>query len=136
LVLGKLDGSEPSLTNGRRMYISRGIGHLLRARFMPQALREYRMLFESTAEVSTYVDAGLRGRGIGRQLMQTIDAAAERLGFHTLIARISEGNAASIKLCEALGYVQTGVMKEVGLKFGKRLDVHILQRFFGNHPAV
>jgi L-amino acid N-acyltransferase len=80
------------------------------------------------------VDAGFRGRGIGRQLMEAIDAAAERLGFHTLIARIAEGNAASIRLCEALGYAQTGVMKEVGLKFGQRLDVHILQRFFGDHP--
>jgi L-amino acid N-acyltransferase len=93
-----------------------------------------RCAYRDTAEVSTYVDASFRGRGIGRQLMEAIDAAAERLGFHTLIARIAEGNAASIRLCEALGYVQTGVMKEVGLKFGQRLDVHVLQRFFGDHP--
>jgi L-amino acid N-acyltransferase len=50
--------------------------------------------------------------------------------------RIAQGNAASIRLCEALGYVETGVMREVGLKFGKRLDVDVLQRFFGGHPAV
>jgi L-amino acid N-acyltransferase len=93
-----------------------------------------RCAYRDTAEVSTYVDAGFRCQGIGRQLMESSCAAAERLGFHTLIARIAEGNAASIRLCEALGYVQTGVMKEVGLKFGQRLDVHILQRFFRDDP--
>jgi phosphinothricin acetyltransferase len=95
-----------------------------------------RCAYHDTAEVSAYVDAGFRGQGMGRQLMKAIDDAAARLGFHTLIARISEGNVASVRLCEALGYVQTGVMKEVGLKFGRRLDVHILQRFFGDPPAA
>jgi L-amino acid N-acyltransferase YncA len=52
-----------------------------------------RCAYRDTAGVSTCVDAQFRGRGIGRQSMQAIDAHAQRLGFHALIAGISEGKS-------------------------------------------
>ena len=48
--------------------------------------------------------------------------------FHTLIARVAEGSIESLHLNESFGFVHIGTMKEVGRKFGKLLDVHLLQK--------
>ncbi len=53
---------------------------------------------------------------------------ARRLGFHSVIAKVAEGSDASIHLNESLGFTHVGTLREVGRKFGKRLDVHIMQR--------
>jgi L-amino acid N-acyltransferase YncA len=87
-----------------------------------------RPAYADTAESSFYVWSAYRGRGIGRKLKQAILDEARRLGFHTLIARITEGSAVSMHLNESTGYVHVGTLKEVGRKFGKLLDVHILQK--------
>ncbi len=89
-----------------------------------------RCAYSDTAELSTYVRNGFRGKGIGRKLKQAIDAEARRLGFHTVLARITEGNEVSIHLNEAFGFRHVGVMKEVGYKFGRRLDVHLVQKIY------
>jgi phosphinothricin acetyltransferase len=81
-----------------------------------------------TAETSFYVEAGHRGQGIGRQLKHAIIEEARRLQFHTLIARVAEGSDASLHLNDRFGFVHVGTLKEVGRKFGKLLDVHILQK--------
>lgn len=93
------------------------------------SLSEYssRCAYRETAENSVYVAAGARGRGVGRALMEALIAESRRGGFHTLLARIAEGNPASVKLHEALGFRTIGVMKEVGFKFGRRIDVAMLQ---------
>lgn len=87
-----------------------------------------REAYDDTAETSFYVKEGHRGKGIGRELKQAIIKEAERLGFHTLIARVAEGGDVSLHLNESLGFVRVGTLREVGRKFGKRLDVHILQK--------
>ena len=48
-------------------------------------------------------------------------------GFHTLIARVAEGSEESLHLNASFGFVQVGTLKEVGRKFGRLLDVHLLQ---------
>lgn len=90
-----------------------------------------RCAYDDTAEVSTYVKEGFRGRGIGKRLKAAIDAEARRLGFHTVIARIVQDNAASIHLNEQFGFRPIGVMREVGFKFGRRLNVHLMQKIYG-----
>ena len=87
-----------------------------------------RPAYDDTAETSFYVHSSQRGRGIGRQLKEAIIQEARRLGYHTLIARITDGSAESLHLNESTGYVRVGTLKEVGRKFGKLLDVHILQK--------
>ena len=47
--------------------------------------------------------------------------------MHTIIARVAQESVASLHLNQSLGFVLVGTLREVGLKFGKRLDVHILQ---------
>ena len=87
-----------------------------------------RPAYADTAETSFYVSSSHRGRGIGRKLKEAIIEEAKRLGYHTLIARITAGSEVSLHLNESTGYVHVGTLKEVGRKFGKLLDVHILQK--------
>ena len=86
-----------------------------------------RPAYSGTAETSFYVREEYRGRGIGRLLKQATIDEARKLGFHTLLARVAEGSEASLHLNESLGFTRVGTMKEVGHKFGRHLDVHLLQ---------
>lgn len=87
-----------------------------------------RQAYDDTAETSFYVKSEFRGRGIGRQLKEAIIAEARRLRFHTLIARVAEGSDASLHLNENCGFTRVGTMRQVGHKFGRLLDVHLLQK--------
>jgi phosphinothricin acetyltransferase len=87
-----------------------------------------RRAYDDTAETSFYVHSTHRGQGIGRRLKDAIIEEARRLGYHTLIARIADGSRESIHLNERAGFVHVGTLKEVGRKFGRLLDVHIMQK--------
>src|SRR4051812_46248745 len=87
-----------------------------------------RAAYDDTAETSFYVHSAARGRGIGRKLKAATIQEAQRLGYHTLIARVAEGSHESLHLNESAGFAHVGTLKEVGRKFGKLLDVHILQK--------
>jgi len=87
-----------------------------------------RAAYRETAETALYVHSTHRGQGIGRQLKTAIIDEARQLGFHSLIARISDGSDASLHLSREAGFRDVGTLKEVGRKFGRLLDVHILQK--------
>ena len=89
-----------------------------------------RCAYSDTAEISLYVKEGYRGEGVGSKLMEAVLKEGERAGLHTVIARIADGNEASIRLHEAMGFGHIGVMREVGRKFGRRIDVHLMQKIF------
>ncbi len=89
-----------------------------------------RCAYAETAEVSVYVDRSRRGTGVGRALLARLVEEGERSGFHTLLARVADGNAVSLHLHESQGFASVGVMREVGWKFGRRIDVHLLQRMY------
>ena len=89
-----------------------------------------RCAYSDTAEASLYVREGHQGRGIGRRLMEAVIKEGGKAGLHTLIGRIADGNDASIHLSESAGFKHIGIMKEVGLKFGRRLDVHLMQYIY------
>jgi phosphinothricin acetyltransferase len=87
-----------------------------------------RKAYDATAETSFYVGSTFRGQGVGRKLKEAIIQEARRLGYHTLIARVAGGSAASVHLNEGAGFVHVGTLKEVGRKFERWLDVHIMQK--------
>ena len=84
--------------------------------------------YATTVENSVYVDAGRRGAGVGRALLEELIVLAAQHGFHTMVARIGGDNEASIGLHLACGFELVGVEREVGRKFGRWLDVSVLQR--------
>ncbi|MFA5103077.1 MAG: N-acetyltransferase family protein [Candidatus Thermoplasmatota archaeon] len=89
-----------------------------------------RCAYTDTAEVSLYVTEPYQGKGIGTRLLTQLLEEGRRQGLHAVLARITEGNTPSVSLHESLGFFPIGVMKEVGVKFGKRLDVHLLEKLF------
>jgi phosphinothricin acetyltransferase len=96
------------------------------------ALSKYsnRCAYSDTAEISLYVKEGHMNKGIGKKLMENIIKSGKSVGLHVLIARITEGNDNSIHLHESYGFEHIGIMKEVGLKFGKRLNVFLMQKIY------
>lgn len=87
-----------------------------------------RCAYSDTAEASVYVAGSQRGKGIGRRLLHELIERGHRATLHVIIARIAGGNAVSIRLFESQGFTHVGVLKEVGRKFGQRIDVYIMQR--------
>jgi L-amino acid N-acyltransferase YncA len=92
-----------------------------------------RPAYAKTAEISIYVKEEFRNRGFGKKMMDKLIEDGEAAGLHTIIARIADGNEISVNLHEAYGFKHIGTMKEVGEKFGKVLDVHLLQKIYKNH---
>jgi len=89
-----------------------------------------RCAYDTTVEVSVYVQADSRGKGIGKRLLEMITLEGRKVNNHTVLSRITQGNEVSIHLHELLGYQHVGVMKEVGFKFGRFLDVHVMQYIY------
>ncbi len=87
-----------------------------------------RAAYATTVEDSVYVAGERRGQGVGRLLLDELVSLATRQGFHTVIARSSGNNGPSIALHRACGFVLVGVEREVGRKFGRWIDVAVLQR--------
>jgi phosphinothricin acetyltransferase len=87
-----------------------------------------RPAYSTTVESSVFVHADHRGEGIGKAIVAELVRLATSHGFHSMIARIVGGNAASIKVHESCGFTLVGVEREVGRKFGRWLDVVEMQR--------
>lgn len=87
-----------------------------------------RRAYDRTAEVSTYVHKDHRGRGVGSMMLADIIGRATNTGRKVLLARIAEPNPASVKLYESAGFWTVGMMRGVGEKFGRVLDVRMMQR--------
>ena len=91
-----------------------------------------RCAYSDTAEISVYVKDGYREQGTGGQLIEKIVQAGEEAGLHTVISRITAGNDESIHLHEKFGFEHIGVMKEVGKKSGRLLDVLLMQKIYAD----
>ena len=87
-----------------------------------------RPAYSTTVEDSVYVARDHHGQGIGRALLGELVATAARHGFHACMARIVGGHDASIALHAACGFEVVGTEREVGRKFGRWLDVVLMER--------
>jgi L-amino acid N-acyltransferase len=83
--------------------------------------------YSTTAEDSIYVSSDRRGSGIGKLLLSALLDEARLHGFHSVIGRIVGEHPASVALHRSCGFEVVGVEKEVGRKFGRWLDVCLMQ---------
>lgn len=90
--------------------------------------------YRETAEHSVYVAPEAQGRGLGRALMVAVIDRARAQGLHILVGGIEAENRASLRLHEALGFVQTGRLPQVGQKFGRWLDLAFMQLRLDERP--
>ena len=92
-----------------------------------------RPAYRHTLETTIYLDHGMLGRGLGRQLYANLLARLrEKGGCHRLVACVSLPNAASVALHEHLGYRQIGHFTEVGRKFERWIDIGYWQLDLGS----
>ena len=87
-----------------------------------------RPAYSTSVEDSVYVHEEARGAGVGKALLSELVRLSEVHGFHAVFARIVGGHEASIALHRGCGFELVGVEREVGRKFGKWLDVALMQR--------
>lgn len=79
--------------------------------------------YARTVEHSVYVADAFQGHGVGRALMNELIGRARAANIAAMVGGVDGGNAASIAFHERLGFEQQGVLKGVGEKFGRRLDL-------------
>lgn len=82
-----------------------------------------RCAYRDAVETSVYVDPGHLRRGVGRALYRRLIDELRSREYRCAIAGIALPNPASIALHEGLGFALVGKFKEVGHKFGERIDV-------------
>ncbi|TNE65017.1 MAG: N-acetyltransferase family protein [Alphaproteobacteria bacterium] len=87
-----------------------------------------RCAYRGVAEVSVYVGAAARGKGVGRALLAALAAVGEGLGVWTQQAGIFEENTASVRLHEACGYRLVGVRERLGALHGIWHNVVLMER--------
>lgn len=87
-----------------------------------------RPAYNATAEVSIYLDESVRGRGLGRALLQFVVETAPQYGVQTLLGFIFGHNQPSLKLFERFGFASWAHLPEVASLDGVARDLIILGR--------
>lgn len=83
--------------------------------------------YKYTIEHSVYAAPHVRRAGVGRALMDCLIEHAREREYHAVIAGIVADNEPSLRLHEALGFVEVAHFREVGFKFGRWLDLKFLE---------
>ncbi len=84
--------------------------------------------YATAVEDSIYVAAQHRAKGVGRALLSEAVDMARTHGFHSVVARVTATQRASVALHQACGFDLIGIEREIGRKFGRWVDVALLQR--------
>jgi phosphinothricin acetyltransferase len=87
-----------------------------------------RKVYAGVAEVSVYVAARARGRGVGAALLAELVRRSEASGVWTLQAGIFPENRASLALHERFGFRAVGIRERIGQRDGRWRDVVLLER--------
>lgn len=101
-------------------------------------LSEYRSreCYHGIAEFSVYLDAGARGRGLGKQLLQALIGAAREKGFWKVLSRVFPFNHASLGACRSANFREVGVYEKHACLDGQWLDVVIVERLIPENLVV
>jgi phosphinothricin acetyltransferase len=134
---------EDEIARRRSAVIARGLPYLVAERagrvigYCYVGLFRPRSAYRYTLEDSIYIDAAEVGRGVGRALLQAVVNQSTELGYRRMIAVIGGSETLpSIRLHAALGFSHVGVMPGVGFKFGRWVDLVLMQRPLGSGSAT
>jgi phosphinothricin acetyltransferase len=126
------------MSRRRQEVLSRGLPWLVaetQGQVLGYAYANYfrpRLAYRFCLEDSIYLHPDSQGRGVGRLLLAELIARCEAAGARQMVAVIGDSNnAGSIGVHTAMGFEHTGVLKNSGWKFGRWLDVVLMQRQLG-----
>jgi phosphinothricin acetyltransferase len=91
--------------------------------------------YRVTCELTIFVTESRWGTGVGRQLIEELCQRAALDGKHVIVAAIDGENEASIRFHERLGFVEVARMPEIGTRFGRWLDLVLVQKQLDDGPA-
>jgi L-amino acid N-acyltransferase YncA len=94
-----------------------------------------RAAYAGVGEVSVYVDRSARGRGIGRRLLEELEARAGELDYWKLTGKRFPANAASVALVRRCGWREVGLHVRHGRLDGEWRDVLVVERLLGDMTA-
>ena len=116
-----LGAQKPSVTNPKGEILAWG------------SLSDYhpREDYRITAEISVYVAADARGKGLGGRLVKFILESAPKFGIKNVVALIFSSNAASLNLFAKFGFALWGELPEVCDMDGKIESLTILGKKLG-----
>ena len=96
-----------------------------------------RRAYRFCVEDSIYLADTARGQGVGRLLLAELLARCTAAGARQMLAVIGDStNAGSISVHRSLGFEHTGVLRAAGWKFGRWLDVVLMQKSLGPGDAA
>ena len=96
-----------------------------------------RPAYRFSAEDSIYVDPDAQGRGLGRALLAELTAQAQAAGIRRLLAVIGDSaNTASIGVHRSQGFTPAGEFKSCGWKFGRWLDIVLMEKPLGQGDST
>ena len=96
-----------------------------------------RLAYRFCVEDSIYLAPAAQGQGVGRLLLAELIARCEAAGARQMLAVIGDAhNAGSVGVHTALGFEHTGALKSAGWKFGRWLDVVLMQRTLGQGDSA
>lgn len=85
--------------------------------------------YARTMEHTIILDARAQGKGIGRALLNAIEDHARAAGAISLFAGVSAENPAGQAFHARMGYQQVAILQRVGFKFGREMDLVLMQKF-------
>jgi L-amino acid N-acyltransferase YncA len=87
-----------------------------------------RCCYSGTADISIYIKRDMRGKGLGKILMEALVEEAGKQGFHKLVLMALNSNEAGKKLYKKSGFREVGVFEKHGLLDGNWIDVVIMEK--------
>jgi L-amino acid N-acyltransferase len=93
------------------------------AQLMPWRQRGYEVV-----EDLVYVDPVYQKKGVGRELLSRAIEAARSTGCRTIVASVAADNTPGLKLHQSLGFETVGTLKNAAHKFGRWMDITLVQR--------
>ena len=130
--------SEADMVGRRADVLAKGLPYLVAeedGRVLGYAYCQWfkpRPAYRFSAEDSIYLHPDAQGKGLGKALLAELARQAEAVGIRKLIAVIGDsGNKGSVGVHEALGFQPVGVIQSCGWKFGKWLDIVLMEKQIG-----
>lgn len=91
-----------------------------------------RCCYSGVVDISIYIERSMRGKGLGKQLINALIKAAREQGFHKLVLSAFSNNEAGKRLYKAAGFKEVGTYINQGILDGKWIDVTIMEKLLIN----
>ena len=87
-----------------------------------------RCCYSGVGDISIYINRNMRGRGLGKVLLNSLFDIARRQDFHKLVLSTFEFNDVGKRLYKKLGFREVGTYENQGILDGKFVNITIMEK--------